>query len=333
VKLFLFIFLFGAAVLAAIRALVRLIRGRAPLRPAPPGQLVSQRIRVGRMDRRFLIYIPSTYGAEHPLPLVLAFHGGGGTAERMAARTAIHVLAQEEEFIAVYPQGTGFRPRRGATWNAGGDPPQGSAERRRIDDVGFVRQLVAQVTSLYAVDKSHIYAMGLSKGGMLAYYLACRLSDTIAAIGVVAGTMTATRCKPSSKVAIMHIHGTVDQNVPFEGGRGARTAPGAHWPPVARGLEYWRRHNGCEPTPRLVQQRYTMKCWQYDAPGTGADVRFCLIEGGGHSWPGSSNQSGKRREDLSGDIPWVTRALWDFFVKHPKASVGSGERTRPAAEV
>jgi polyhydroxybutyrate depolymerase len=319
-KLILLILLFSAAVAAAIRALTARRRRPAPLGRAPLGQLVSQRVRFAGMDRGFLIYVPSGYSAGRPLPLVLAFHGGGGTAVRMAAQTRMHDLAREEEFIAVYPEGTGFGRRRGGTWNAGGNPPQGWAERHGIDDVGYVRRLIALLSGLYAIDGKKIYAVGVSKGGMLAYHLACQLSDTIAAVGVVAGTMTGTECRPRNPVAVMHVHGTADQNVPFDGGRGARTARGANWPPVSHGLAYWCRHNGCVATPRLVHQRGPVKCWQYDAPDSGADVRFCLIDGGGHSWPGALDRRGKRHGKLVVESFCATRELWGFFVEHPKVS-------------
>jgi polyhydroxybutyrate depolymerase len=315
-KLLLLVLLFGAAIVAAIRALILLRRRPAPLERAPLGQLVSQRIRFAGMDRRFLIYVPSSYSAERPLPLVLVFHGGAGTAARIAAKTGIHDLAREEEFITVYPQGTGSG-LGGCNWNAGGDPPSGWAERHGIDDIGFVRQLIAQMSNLYAIDRKRIYAAGLSMGGMLAYYLACNMSDTIAAVGIVAGTMTASRCKPRNPVAIMHIHGTADENVPLNGGRGARTARRASWPPVSRGLAHWRGYNGCETTPRLVRQNGHVKCWQYDAPASRADVRLCLIDGGGHGWPG-----GRDKWDgggIDGGFP-ATRELWDFFREHPKVS-------------
>jgi polyhydroxybutyrate depolymerase len=317
VKTFFLALIFVAAIAAAIRALIELRRARAALGRAPLDQLVRQQIRFSGTVRKFLIYVPPSYTPNAQLPLLLVFHGGGGSAAAIAAQSRMHELAKEEQFIAVYPQGTSFAVGRGSNWNAGGNPPSGWAERHRIDDIGFVRELIARLCSLYPIDKRHIYVAGLSKGGMLAYHVACQLSDTIAAAGVVACTMTATECRPRGPVAIMHVHGTDDQNVPFDGGRGAHTARRNIWPPVTRGLAYWRHHNGCEPTPRLIHQRGKVRCWQYDAITSRADVRLCLIDGGGHGWPGARERHSKPL--LDADEPFcATRALWGFFREHPK---------------
>ena len=99
-----------------------------------------------------------------------------------------------EGFIVAYPEGTGRAMAGRFTWNTGSKLPHGWAERRNIDDVSFVRDLIAKLSRDYAVDPRRIYAIGMSKGGMLAYHLACQMSDVFAAVAAVAATMITVGC-------------------------------------------------------------------------------------------------------------------------------------------
>jgi polyhydroxybutyrate depolymerase len=144
--------------------------------------------------RTYLVHLPASYSKDKTWPLVLVLHGGGGNGEQVAKMTGFSRKADQEGFIAVYPNGTGLWQNRFLTWNAGNCCAY--AYENRIDDVGFIRALIGQLRKDYAVDDRRIYAAGISNGGMMSYRLACGLSDLIAAIGPVAGAQNID-CKPA----------------------------------------------------------------------------------------------------------------------------------------
>jgi polyhydroxybutyrate depolymerase len=318
------IFLLIALLLLAgprlFRAARRLLRRRKPRwdrrlveQTVVPGRLTPQVIRVGHLERFYLLYIPPGYRPSKPLPLVFVFHGGGGSANGIANTSQMHRLAYKERFIVVYPEGI-----RGS-WNAGDAARIGWAARSKIDDVAFTRAILARVSRDYAVDPLRIYATGMSKGGMLAYHLACCMSETFAAVAPVAATMISSACNPLQPVAIMHVHGTADDRVPIQGGRSPVSGNSAVWPAVTVGIDYWRKVNQCADTGSVSYDDGEVICWDYPAAGTHADVRYCLVQGGGHAWPGSSPKMWQRAAGEHVNQSFSTsRQIWQFFVEHPK---------------
>jgi polyhydroxybutyrate depolymerase len=313
---------------AAVLLLVGPIATRLGLRdrdnrsPLPWRQMkrrfVSTSLRIDGLERFCLLYIPTRARPARPMPLVLAFHGGGGNPRGFARMTKLHYLAETEGFLLAYPAGSGRRPRRGLTWNAGGDSPENWAERHRIDDVGFVKALIDELSRVYSIDRRRIFAIGASKGGMLAYHLACTMSETFAAVGVVAGSMITQHCTPRHPVAIYHVHGENDQNVPLQGGAGRLTARGNAWPPVEGGLDFWRRYNGCTDEKRETYRDDETTCWRYTGSGNG-DVEFCLVRKGGHAWPGSRPRLWQRLFGVRVNRTFPTnRMAWRFFLEHAK---------------
>jgi polyhydroxybutyrate depolymerase len=313
-----------------IGGLVLAVLGRAPFareelpeisaETAVPGKLVAHRLRVDGIDRRYLLYLPETYDRSRAYPLVIVLHGGGGMSKGISQTSRMHDLADREGFIVVYPDGTGRESNKKLTWNAGGQPPQGWAERQGVDDVAFMRALVEAISTPFRVDRKRIYVAGMSKGGMLAYHLACRMSDVVAAVAVVAGTMTSADCQPQHPVAVLHIHGSADENVPLAGGKGPRTAANANWPPVAKGIEFWRQNNDALAKAEVTYAEGAVTCQRFRSQDNHADVELCIVDGGGHAWPGSKP---KIRHRVSGEyvdqtFPASLR-IWQFFQEHPKA--------------
>src|SRR4029077_3660939 len=88
---------------------------------------------------------------------------------------------------------------------------------RHVDDIGFLGKVLDDLATVVNVDRKRIYCAGLSNGGMMAYRVAAEMSDRIAAVASVAGTMVCDECKPKRPVPILHFHGTKDSLVPFEG--------------------------------------------------------------------------------------------------------------------
>ena len=147
------------------------------------------------------------------IPLVLCFHGYGGTASGISYTTNFNDVSDTANFIVVYPQGTSLKRKVIECW--------GWTLDSKIDDVGFISSLLDSLSERYNINQSRIYSTGMSNGGYMSFLLACQLSDRIAAIASVTGSMTPQTynlCNPQRPI-VLQIHGTNDQKVPYKGNR------------------------------------------------------------------------------------------------------------------
>jgi len=276
-----------------------------PSAEASPGE--SRRsVEIDGVRREYLLYVPKGYSG-NPAPLVLNMHGGGGRAEIQRDLTKFNDAADKYGFLVAYPEGTRMLIGRGRTWNSG--DCCGRAARRDVDDVAFLSGVIADVERDYCVDSRRIYATGLSNGAMMAYRLACELPDRIAAIATVGGTMQIDSCRPARPVSVMHLHGTADDRVPYEGGRNLF----GEFTSVSETIEFWRTSNLCPKRPQITLKRGTVTCRSYLPCVAGTEVVLCTIEGAGHNWPGAVHvrQRGKVTDDIS-----ATEEISNFFLRH-----------------
>ena len=187
--------------------------------------------------RDYIVHVPSSYDNKVSVPLVLCFHGYGGTASGISY-TNFNDVSDTANFIVVYPQGTLLK--RKSHWNVGGWTLDS-----KIDDVGFISSLLDSLSDRYNINQSRIYSTGMSNGGYMSFLLACQLSDRIAAIASVTGSMTPQTynlCNPQRPIPVLQIHGTNDQKVPYKGNRKWSLS-------INKVLEYWINHNNCDITP------------------------------------------------------------------------------------
>src|SRR6267142_202523 len=161
--------------------------------------------------RSYLVHVPQNYDHAKHTPVVLALHGATMNGPIMAAFCGMSIKSEEAGFIVVYPTGTGRKPF--LFWNAGGD---WEGIGRQPDDVAFIGKLLDDLATVVNVDEKRVYACGMSNGGMMCYRLAAEMSDRIAAIAPVAGTIAIEESKPKRPVPVIHFHGTKDTFVPFE---------------------------------------------------------------------------------------------------------------------
>jgi polyhydroxybutyrate depolymerase len=301
----------------------------SPLTTAPSGSIpvltgtasvtpgdYEETIAAGGKMRNYLLHVPPSYNAREKMPLVIILHGGGGSAKSMAEVTGMNAKADEAGFIAVYPGGTGpLSDERILTWNAG--TCCGYALENNVDDVGFIRQLIAELEKNLAVDASRIYAAGISNGGMMSYRLACELADKIAAIAPVAGAMGMAGCVPANPVSVIIFHGTADEHVLYEGGAPLKiidTHPRID-KPVSYAVDFWVDVNGCSREVKKETSGNIIK-ETYSGGKNGTAVVLYTIVGGKHAWPGG------KAGWLGGDTPIqeisATNLMWDFFASHHK---------------
>lgn len=279
----------------------------------------------GGRGRTYLLHIPPIPESGRALPLVLAFHGGGGEAEGFKAYAGLDAISDREGFIVAYPNGSGVLPRRLLTWNAG--ECCGFAMNQRLDDVGFAVAVIDDVTRRTAVDARRVYATGHSNGAMMAYRLGAERADRIAAIAPVAGAYNLATFAAAQPVSVLHIHSVDDPRALYNGGDGPPfpgTTVRASHRPVMEGLEKWLARDGCAKPPRetsvrkgrhdTTAQTATLLVW--DACTRGTTVAHWKLTGVGHGWPGTTHTP--VREELIGPPTTLISAaeeVWKFFAQ------------------
>jgi polyhydroxybutyrate depolymerase len=275
-------------------------------------------IRHGGRRRTYLVHVPP--GAQStPLPVVLAFHGGGGNAAGFQRYAELDRVADREKFLVVYPNGTGVWRDRLLTWNAG-DGCCGYAATNQINDVGFVSTVIGDLQRRISIDQKRIYATGHSNGGILAHRLAAERSGIFAAVVAVAGALDLETFVPTRAVPVMQIHSVTDRRALYAGGLGP-PFPGTNvrvqHQPVEEGLNRWIAANGCSTRADTADvksdmgQTATLLVWR--GCRDGAEVAHWKLSGSGHGWPGESPPAGG--EAIVGPQTRLIRAadeVWAF---------------------
>ena len=191
--------------------------------------------------------------------------------------------------------------------------------------MGFLSALIDQLWNEYDIDLSRVYSTGMSNGGYMSYQLACSLSDRIAAIASVTGSMTVitdSDCDPQRAVPVLQFHGTSDIVVNYNG------IPGFSLP-LEDVIDYWVDQNGCATTPDTTDipntdttDNSTVELFTYGNCADDTAVEFYKITGGGHTWPGAFpfGVSGATNQDIQ-----ASPLIWEFFNRftHPDPRPGS----------
>jgi polyhydroxybutyrate depolymerase len=270
-----------AAVLAA--ALLSLA-GCAPADRAPGPRTITLHTADG--DRTAIVYRGSSAPAGAPLVVVL--HGAGGAGIDMGTNLGWDALAEREGLVVAYPDGLD------RTWNAG--VCCGPARDRRIDDVGFLDALVTALRRDEGV--GDVYAVGFSNGAMMSYAWACARPGALAGIGPVAGALTVD-CPAPAPLTVVAVHGTRDERVPIDGGRGPSGVP---FPSLDDSLAPFRTAAACpvsaDPSVEGAARVDARTC---DGYAVVSDV----VDGLGHVWPGAGRQAGRTDGPLD-----ATGFLW-----------------------
>lgn len=256
----------------------------------------------GDLLRVVTVHVPPSYDPTRGTPLVLDFHGftSDGVQEQILSRMTDK--ADEAGFIAMHPTGLGV-PR---SWNAGACC--GLAAATEADDVAFVRALLDKASEELCIDPARVYATGMSNGAFFSHRLGCELSDRIAAIAPVAGTIGIPVCSPTRAVPVIAFNGDADPLVPYTG------SSTLGFPSVPEAFAAWAARNGCSGAPVETYAKGDARCLTYTQCTDDAHVTQCTIDGGGHTWPGGIPIPvfGKTSSDLS-----ATDAMWEFFAAHP----------------
>jgi polyhydroxybutyrate depolymerase len=268
------------------------------------------------LTRMYRVHLPSSYQSTIAAPLLLALHGGGGNMDFQAddAKYGLISKSEREGFVVVFPNGySKLSGGKLATWNAGNCCA--AARDEHVDDVGFIREVLTRVRQQVTVDDKRVYATGMSNGAMMAYRLACEMSEVFTGIAAVAGTDNTQVCQPEMPVSVLHIHAKNDRHVLFNGGAGpdsVRASAVTNYVSVADSIVKWTKLDACTLPPQRTLNTPTAFCQVYAPCAGGAQVQLCVTETGGHSWPGGEKSRGT--EPPSQAISAVD-VMWDFFTR------------------
>ena len=240
------------------------------------------------LERFYLIYKPQSLNQEDA-PVLFALHGYGSSAAFHKSYTGYENYADNEKFIVVYPQGYKLESvlvNSSSHWNVGA-----WTTASEIDDIGFIDTIIDLVVNKEQVDETRIYSSGMSNGGFMSYHLACNLSEKIAAIASVTGSMskeTLADCAPSHPTAILQIHGLQDLVVPYFGFGDLGMEP------IDDVLAYWANFNDCNLEKLVAVADYfnekgSIDFINYEFCMNNVDVKLIRIPSMDHTWPTLNN--------------------------------------------
>ncbi len=255
--------------------------------------------------RSYRLYIPPIYSGSVSVPLILNLHGYTSNAyqQQMLYTSSFMQIADTAGFLMVYPQGT--KDSYGnAFWNSG------TYSISIVNDTTFLNQLIDSLQSSYNVDPTKIYMTGFSNGAIMSHYMACFCNKKITAIASVSGTILKSwpNCNPNKNVPVMHLHGTSDAIVSYNGDANMLSADST--------VMKWVFINNCNPVPSYsmvpntnIIDGSTAEHYRYFQSGNPKSiVELFKLNNAGHTCPGSPYGFGATNLDINGPTE-----IWRFF--------------------
>jgi polyhydroxybutyrate depolymerase len=264
------------------------------------------------------VHVPATRDPGRPAPLLIVLHGYGSSGREHEAYFHLGAAAARRGVVTAYPDGTIDR-NGNRFWNA--TDACCDFDRSAPADEAYLMSVVRAIEARLPIDRRRIAFLGHSNGGFMSHRMACTHADRIAAIVSLAGATfaRAADCTPSSTVAVVQIHGTLDDIARFEGGtlQGFGSgAPLAAYPGAERTAGSWARSDGCDLSPSVAGPRVDVDAERGadGAPAEAAITRWTGCDPGGavELW---TMPDGIHDPAISATFP---DAVLDFLEAHPK---------------
>lgn len=277
-------------------------------------QTINYTILVDSEPREFILYVPASYNGNTSVPLVFSFHGLGGNAQAQMDDHDFRPVADTAGFIVAHPLGAPIIGPGLRGWNFGNDSLP--------DDVLFTSEMIDTIAADFNINLDRVYACGMSFGGFFSVFLAGQLSDKIASIASVAGTILNnipdSMIAPTRPIAFLEIHGTNDNNVAYNGSQAARS--------VQYVLDRFVDFNNCDTIPSITSlpdinpnDGSTVERFVYANGDNGTTVEHLKINGGRHTWPDENTNAQGVNRDINGCVE-----IWKFFSRFDiNGSLGS----------
>jgi len=258
-------------------------------------QTIRHTITVDGRERNFLVYIPEQYSHSKHLKVIIALHGGGGTAENTEQFYRLNPEADRFGYMVVYPNAIN------KAWNFPGTASRVKKIDTTVNDVHFMHVLIDTLITRYHIDSQHVFFTGMSRGAMFSLYLAAALNHKIAGIAAVCGSISNENASDyhfDRPIPALIINGTADPLVPYYGGYGKwnrnNFSESANFIATTQLIQLLLQQNHCTNESAVTIQipnkdlldGCTANDTQYKC--SSAPVEIITIQNGGHTWPGSS---------------------------------------------
>jgi polyhydroxybutyrate depolymerase len=286
-----------------------------------PARTDNISLSVGGRARTARLTVPA-HATTDVLALVIVLHGGGGSGDKMAGYTGFDQVARVNGFAVAFPDGID------SNWNDGRANDVSTAAKENIDDVAFIRALIDSSVSKGNIDRGRVFVTGMSNGAMMSIRLACEAADLFAGVAAVSGTGPVgleQRCRPSTSIPLLQIHGTADPLAPYGGG--TITTGGQNRGDVISVdalADFFAMTNRCGTTPAVGSlpdtdrgdgSTITTRTWS--GCNANAPVVFWKVEGGGHTWPGERKSLPRFLVGSTNNDVDATAEIWKFFASLP----------------
>jgi len=310
---------------------------KAPPKPAcatargkSPVKIESQCLRIEHegATRTYRLYKPKSKtqppakATQSPRPLLLVLHGGDGSGSGMEALTLgqFNRIADKFGVFVAYPDGVG------RSWNDNRTDMNTQGVKADVNDVDFLRTLVARISAQHQINAKRIYVTGISTGGFMAFRLAGEAADTITAIAPVAASLPvelARECRPPRMISIAMINGTDDPMMPWLGGDikvlGTRRGQVLS---TQESFEHWAKFGDCAiPTTHMQRDKVpedgtslvrhvAREC------KNNSEIRLYEMLGGGHTWPSGHPYLGQRTIGRVSRELNASEEIWNFLSRY-----------------
>ncbi len=227
-------------------------------------------------ERTCTIVSPPAVKASERMPAIILLHGLNNDPSMVITNGGWSDQVVKHRILVAVPKGVL------SSWNAGGCCAPATA--LQIDDVSFLREIVRQIKNRPDVDPTRVFMVGESNGGMMMYRYLCEGAGELVAAASVEGTPIAG-CSPSQSMSILHIHGTADMTVPYQGGQSlASFVLGVTFPAVETSVTAVATANRCNPVPEQTTNGGVATS-RWSGCGNGSQVELVTVSGLGHVWP------------------------------------------------
>jgi polyhydroxybutyrate depolymerase len=257
----------------------------------------------GGESRTFIVRLPTGYTGTSPVPAIIDFHPLGGSGSSQEGSSGWKAKCDSVGCIGVWPDSSKSKASDNS-WNAGYCCT--NAEKNKVDDVQFARDIVKYLQDNTCVDSKKIYASGGSNGGGMTYRMACEAADVIAAAAPVdfrcvtgtdplattvsAANQTACKCNLPRPITIVAWDEKADTSiVPYGGGQTPSLATdcppggscvGIGFASAQVNAQIWADFDKCSGS--AAQDPNNSLCQIWSTCDNGTTVSLCSTTSGGH---------------------------------------------------
>ena len=259
------------------------------------------------VEREYIVVTPPNMDTAQPRGMLLMLHGLRNSIDTVDGVVNLAALSELSGWVCVVPQALdcvldfGFTTAEvGSCWNSGinamvwGTPIPLNAD---VDDVGFLLALLDSLCPVYNIAADSLYVTGISMGGFMTHRLLIEAGNRFAAAvpisGTIANTLEDSLPQHGSHPRIMHIHGTADEVVQWNGDFYYRSMS-LEIPHIGMGvddcLDYWIDYNHCDTQATIdtledrCEDGLQFVRHRYGNGLDGSEVVLMEVIGGEHTW-------------------------------------------------